>query len=292
MNLGPIRHLFTGRRRVPFQGVVDWEIYDCQDTMNELGGANTIKKSQSRERCVKKALVLPLFFLIKKENMSDRATCWSVTINNPTRSDDDNIALAKQKSGWAVYGQKEVGESGTEHYQLMITTPQVRFSAVKKAFPRSHIEVARDRKALTKYVNKEDTRTGVLPTNSNYPSMSQMWDSFAEYYEANFKKHLCHYDWSPEKRLLVFDAFIKHEIINGKYVETMAVNPQIRSIVKNYLSEIIHRSLSHRQTDRQTDSENLSVDLDTNGKDSDEEGNEETDEEDNCTTSSTSESSC
>lgn len=200
--------------------------------------------------------------------MSDRATCWSVTINNPTKNDDENIAMAKQRSGWAVYGQKEVGENGTEHYQLMITTPQVRFSAVKKAFPRSHIEVARDRKALTKYVNKEDTRVADLPTNNNYPSMSQMWDSFAEYYEANFKKHLCHYDWSPEKRLHVFDLFIKDEIVKGKFVETMAVNPQVRSIVKNYLSEIIHRSQSHRQTDRQTDESEQSVDLNVNAESS------------------------
>ena len=198
--------------------------------------------------------------------MSDRATCWSVTINNPTKSDDENIAMAKQRSGWAVYGQKEVGENGTEHYQLMITTPQVRFSAVKKAFPRSHIEVARDRKALTKYVNKEDTRVADLPTNNNYPSMSQMWDSFAEYYDLNFKKHLCHYDWSSEKRLHVFDLFIKEEIVKGKFVETMAVNPQIRSIVKNYLSEIIQRSQSHRQTDRQTDESEQSVDLDINAR--------------------------
>lgn len=252
----------------------------------------TLEKITECKRGDKKALVLPLFFLFKKINMSDRATCWSVTINNPIKNDDENIAMAKQRSGWAVYGQKELGENGTEHYQLMITTPQVRFSAVKKAFPRAHIEVARDRKALTKYVNKEDTRVGVLPTNNNYPSMSQMWDSFAEYYEVNFKKHLCHYDWSPEKRLQIFDLFIKDEIIKGKYVETMAVNPQIRSIVKNYLSEIIHRSQSHRQTDRQTDTEINSVDLDTNGENCNEEDDEACDEENDETNCSASEGSC
>jgi len=213
--------------------------------------------------------------------MSDRATCWSVTINNPNRADDENIAEAKQKSGWAIYGQKEVGENGTEHYQLMVTTPQVRFSAVKKAFPRSHIEVARDRKALTKYVNKEDTRIAKLPEDTRYPSMSQVWDSFAEYYERNYKKHGDHYDWSQDKRLFVFDSFIRQQIENGQYVETIAVNPQVRSIVKNFISEIIVRSISHRQTDRQTTENNVEVDSITeDGAKDDEEGQEEGQEDD------------
>jgi len=73
--------------------------------------------------------------------MTDRATVWSVTINNPTPSDEEGIALARQR-GWQVEGQKEKGSEGTEHYQLMVKTPQVRFSAVKKAFPRGHIEAA------------------------------------------------------------------------------------------------------------------------------------------------------
>jgi len=190
--------------------------------------------------------------------MSDRATCWSVTINNPNKADDENIAVAKQKSGWAVYGQKEVGENGTEHYQLMVTTPQVRFSAIKKAFPRSHIEVARDRKALTKYVNKEDTRIAGLPKDNNYPSMSQLWDDFSLYIDDSHKKYGCIYDWTQDKRLLVFDDFIRMQILEGKFVETMAVNPQVRSCVKNYLVEIHFRSV-RRQTDRQTAENNVEV---------------------------------
>jgi len=191
--------------------------------------------------------------------MSDlRATCWSVTINNPNKADDENIAMAKQKSGWAVYGQKEVGENGTEHYQLMITTPQVRFSAIKKAFPRSHIEVARDRKALTKYVNKEDTRIAALPKDNNYPSMSQMWDDFSIFITCNTKKYGIYLDWTQDKRLVVFDDFVREQIMEGKFIETMAVNPQVRSCVKNYLSEIHFRSL-RRQTDRQTDEKNVEV---------------------------------
>lgn len=210
--------------------------------------------------------------------MSDnRATCWSITINNPTKSDDENIALAKQKSGWALYGQKEVGENGTEHYQLMLTTPQVRFSAIKKAFPRSHIEVARDRKALTKYVNKEDTRIGVLPVDNSYLTMSQLWDKFYDYLiQDNQENRYCRV--GEDERLTIFDAFIEEIIMEGYFVETMAVNPQVRSCIKKFGRAIIIRSKGRRQTDRQTDEINVEVD-NTNDEESNEtssQGSEET----------------
>lgn len=204
--------------------------------------------------------------------MSERATCWSVTINNPKKADDENIELARQKSGWTVYGQKEVGENGTEHYQLMITTPQVRFSAVKKAFPRAHIEVARDRKALTKYVNKEETRIAGLPTDNKYPSIQTLWDMFAKWLDDKGSW----WNWDSEKALSQFDTFICNKIEEGFIVETMAVNPQIRSCVKNYFVSIISRSNVRRQTDRQTDENIVEVD---NINASDEEREEEDDEE-------------
>jgi hypothetical protein len=59
---------------------------------------------------------------------SFKATNWSVTINNPTKSDDEYIALARQK-GWKVEGQLEMGDSGTQHFQLLVTTKgQQRFT--------------------------------------------------------------------------------------------------------------------------------------------------------------------
>lgn len=237
----------------------------------------------------KKALVLPLFFyLMVKINMSDnRATCWSITINNPTKSDDENIALAKQKSGWALYGQKEVGENGTEHYQLMLTTPQVRFSAIKKAFPRSHIEVARDRKALTKYVNKEDTRIGVLPTDSRYLSIQTLWDMFAEWVHDKGSW----WNWNCDKSLEQFDLFIGDKIQEGFVVETMAVNPQIRSCVKNYFVPIIYRSNVRRQTDRQTEETIVEVD-NINANETDETSSQSSDNTETSINSSVSESSC
>lgn len=185
---------------------------------------------------------------------SERATCWSVTINNPTKSDDEWIAQARQKSGWKVYGQLEKGEQGTPHYQLMVTTPQVRFTAVKKAFPRAHIEIARDRKALAKYVEKEDTRVAQLATQQDkYPSMSKVWSWFGSYYDT-YMNQVGHESFDV---LEIFDTMIRNKIRQGYYVETIGVNPQIRSSVKNYGKAIAHRERTfRRQTDRQTN-ENL-----------------------------------
>lgn len=182
--------------------------------------------------------------------MSDRATCWSVTINNPTSADDENIARAKQRSGWKVLGQKEKGENGTEHYQLMVKTPQTRFGSIKKAFPRAHIEVARNSRALEEYVQKDDTRVGSIPTDDKFPSLSKLWELFNEYLET---WKVTREKMSGDDALYQFDLFISAYIEKGFHIETMGVNPQIRSAVKKYLPAIVARIRnSTRQTDRQT----------------------------------------
>jgi len=198
----------------------------------------------------------------------ERATCWSVTINNPIPADDENISQAKQKSGWNVEGQLERGEEGTPHYQLIVKTPQVRFSAIKKQFPRAHIEVARNVKALQAYVHKDETKIGELPVNDKYPSLSKLWDLFNEWLEFHPKYRGDQWlDLYGELWLPVFDRFVCDKIEEGYHIESMAVNPQIRSSIKNYGYSIIIRSknnknasIDKRQTDRQ--SETLSVDMD------------------------------
>lgn len=187
-----------------------------------------------------------------------RASAWSVTINNPISADEENISLARQK-GWKVEGQLEKGEKGTPHYQLLVKTPQVRFSAVKKQFPRAHIEIARNVAALEQYVHKEETKQGELQSQSEfYPSMQKMWDMMASWIQDTGKHHTW-FDCDGQGRLDIFDMFIADKIEEGYVVETMAVNPQVRSIVKTYGENIYNRSL-RRQTDRQTD-ENSVVDI-------------------------------
>ena len=185
-----------------------------------------------------------------------KSTNWSVTINNPTQNDEEYLALARQK-GWKVEGQLEKGDNGTPHYQLLVTCKgQQRFTAIKKAFPRAHIEPARDVVALKKYVNKEETRVGQLPTqNEQYPSCSKLMAWYGEYYDTQRKLvgHEC-FD-----RLDVFDQMICSKIRQGYYVESMGVNPQIRSSIKNYGKAIADRERLHRQkTDRQTSQDIIS----------------------------------
>lgn len=183
--------------------------------------------------------------------MTDRATSWSVTINNPTVDDDTAINTARQKKGWQVIGQKEIGKEGTPHYQLMVKTPQTRFSAMKKTFPRAHIEIARNVKALETYVNKEDTRVGEIPTSEFYPNLEKYWflvcnliprhvvSDITPTYEDDMLRHL--------------DVAAARLIRKGYHVETLTVNPQIRSSWKKF-ALYIHERCS-REIDRQTDSQ-------------------------------------
>jgi len=209
-----------------------------------------------------------------------RATCWSLTINNPTQSDEDWIAQARQR-GWKVEGQKEVGKEGTPHYQLMVKTPQVRFSAVKKAFPRAHIEVARNVKALEVYVHKEDTKVGEMAVSSEkYPSQARVFAMFAEWIDDDDRgkepgRKGGYLTWAPETWLKKFEAFTDDTIQKGFYIEGIAVNPQTLAIVKRFGCSIKIRADNERcaatpQTDRQTDSQDSRLDGEYNNADEEE----------------------
>jgi len=199
------------------------------------------------------ALVLrPPYFLTETYTMSQRATSWSVTINNPTPSDEEYIALARQK-GYKVEGQLEKGANGTPHYQLLVRTPQVRFTAMKKAFPRAHIEIARNAAALQEYVHKEDTAIGQLPQSSDqFPSLAKFWDLvFAELTALNLDpKQVGGY--SEKNALTYLDQATDVLIRKGYHVETLCVNPQTRSAFAKFAGAIFFRSQVRRQTDRQT----------------------------------------
>jgi len=210
-------------------------------------------------------------------NTTARSNCWSLTINNPTDADTEAMALARQR-GWKVEGQLEKGLEGTEHYQLRLMTPQVRFSAVKKQFPRAHIEPARDATALGKYVTKEATRLASLPTGQDrYPSLSKLWDLIYQHYNTEDKEgwdllsldtiagfYNEHSDTEFTKTpLVVFDKAVRDLITQGYHIESLCANPSTRSMWKLYAREIITRShksaaedgCSTLETeDRQTDS--------------------------------------
>lgn len=180
---------------------------------------------------------------------TNRGTNWSITINNPTADDDENIARAKQK-GWKMIGQLEKGENGTPHYQMMWKTPQVRFSAVKKAFPRGHIELARNPDALAQYVIKEDTRAGAINTTDKYPCLSKYWDLIYDKISAEVKDfaEMIDYDKLQDSKVLGYlDRATKELIYEGYFVEMHACNPQNRSSWLKFAKAIMWRSLKRIQ---------------------------------------------
>lgn len=185
-----------------------------------------------------------------------RATCWSLTINNPTKTDEYNIAQARQK-GWKVDGQIEKGEQGTEHYQLILKTPQSRFSTIKKVFPRAHIEVARNQAALEVYVHKTDTRIKQLETAQEmYPTQLQLFEWFSDYYNSD----------PSVAPLQAFDTMVRHKIRQGYYIGAEVMNPQIRAYIRKFGADIAFRE-KNRIESRQdkTDNEEFNSHLEENG---------------------------
>lgn len=191
------------------------------------------------------------------DSHGSRATRWSVTINlkNVARSTADECIARARQTGWRVYGQLEKGDTtGTEHFQLVVATPQVRFSAVKKMFPTAHIEVANDWDALMSYCQKDDTRVESLKeVSSNYLPWSQLRQMFAEYVlEDEFTIHTS----DPDRRLQVWDRFIGDLIEKGYEVDLMGMNANYRACVSRYWHNYLRR---YMKTERQTDTQELTL---------------------------------
>jgi len=195
--------------------------------------------------------------------MSQRATCWSVTINlkKVVKSTADECIQLARAAGWKVDGQLEKGDKeGTPHYQLMVSTPQVRFTAVKKMFPTAHIEIARKPQALKAYVHKEDTRVGELPEqNEFYPSLAKFWDLLIP--ELSPLMEYGSEVVNPKRRLDQLDDAVRKLIAKGYHVEGIGMNPATRSAWNAYNTAILsrheleknRREETDRQTDRQTE---------------------------------------
>lgn len=172
--------------------------------------------------------------------------------------------------GWSVEGQLEQGENGTIHYQAMLKTPQCRFSAVKAVFPRAHVEVARNAKALKAYVHKDETRVAeVAPQKSvnvyeyvNVVASEITFDMTKAYFiqrqEMRRSVGLKEDETEDEMILEFIDDIIRSKIEEGQIgLEFLAVNPIWRSVWKRFWRAIIRRSevlrAKSEETDRQTD---------------------------------------
>lgn len=187
--------------------------------------------------------------------MTQRATCWSITINNPTDAD----MSATLPAGWSITGQMEKGEEGTEHYQAMLKTPQVRFSAVKSVFPRAHIEITRNVKALANYVHKDESRIAqVNDRTSNIPTLFDYQHTIASRWNDSDFGDLCdkYEDMKLDDVALEYvDILVAEDIRRGVCgIEYIGINPMWRSAWKKFWRAMVSRERGRQTEDRQTDS--------------------------------------
>jgi len=185
-----------------------------------------------------------------------RGTCWSITINNPT---DDDYKLAQNATGWKDFisfeGQKEKGENGTLHIQGMLKTKSVKFSAVKKHFPRAHIELAKSPTALEKYVAKSETRVGELPktkcatVNNLNSCILELWP-IAKHHNHLYTL-LCairEYHGNENTGLNLLDEITATLMAQGYYgVEYISANPSVRATWKKFWEHIVRREYATSQ---------------------------------------------
>lgn len=187
--------------------------------------------------------------VLQAKMTTERSGCWSITINNPKEGEIETIELP---AGWKLQGQMEVGKEGTPHYQGMLTTPQVRFSAVKKVLVRAHIEPARNRSALQKYVHKADTRSAEVDiVESRIPTLFDYQKVVADEWDEE-EWHRFSKDVVPEKiddiAMLYLDRIVAAHIEQGvKGIEFIAINPMWRSSWKKFWRSIIKRNAAQSQ---------------------------------------------
>ena len=194
--------------------------------------------------------------------MTERASNWSVTLNMKNISQErcEEFIEAAKGLGWGIEGQIEAGEEGTRHYQLLVKTPQIRFSAVKKVFPTAHIEKARNVAALKAYVHKDETRLEEFKTVENkFVQFKEVRDRFFEWIIATCGPEV---ETGEYERMRLWDQFIGISITENIECDVIGVNPQYRSCIQRYWSSYVRRQID-RQTDRQTEESSESISIPT-----------------------------
>lgn len=177
--------------------------------------------------------------LSKKIDTTQRSSAWSITINNP-RPGEERCDVP----GWWIEGQYEVGESGTRHYQGLLHTPQVRWSAVKAVYPRAHIQPAKNVHALKAYVHKDDTRVAAQQ-DSGVESLFKFQDTIAgDWKPEKFLEWVAMFKNKPEDEvaLLYVDSLVSARIRAGQRgAEYIGINPMWRKSWKKFYRDIIAR---------------------------------------------------
>lgn len=92
---------------------------------------------------------------------NNRSRNWCFTWNNYEQNDIETMKKFIGENCEIGVFQEETGKNGTKHLQGVMCFKNARFfSALKKQFPRTHLEGCLNKRASIKYCQKEDTRTG------------------------------------------------------------------------------------------------------------------------------------
>lgn len=194
--------------------------------------------------------------------MAERGTCWSLTINNPT-DEDMNKTLPP---GWRLEGQIE--QASTKHFQGMLITPKIAFTTVKQYFPRAHIEKARKKVALQKYVHKSETRLTEFTQKNRIPTIFEFQEQiagqlpeyeqlskdftswFVKQYEAggDHRKQAMNMN-QAQYFMKILDEKTNELIEAGERgLEFVAINPMWRSSWLRFYKGILNRHKKHNET--------------------------------------------
>lgn len=211
---------------------------------------------------------------------SGKASFWSITINNPTPLDYEQIELLKSQEWFKRFqGQLEKGDqNGTLHVQAYLETKYGRYlQKIRTALPRAHVEVARKPAALVQYVQKAETRVAQLPqlktkVATQADLQEEMYSTLlynGSYYFNNwivaqdfFLENLSRYK-EDIRRLWehILDDAVKKLITDGYYgIEFVVSNNQVRTAFKKYLPEIIFRThMEHLERVRLQEQNNMNT---------------------------------
>jgi len=114
---------------------------------------------------------------MSRKDKRPNAKNWCFTINNPIEG-DETIILDSKKFKYSVFG-REKGDEGTPHLQGYVCLwKEAKLSALKKLFPRAHLEVAKGSPLQNRsYCIKDGdfAEQGVLPIQGG-ESTKKNWD--------------------------------------------------------------------------------------------------------------------
>lgn len=160
-----------------------------------IGGSHPVKEGNAggRDRVDDICFFFLFFYLAQDKTMQQpasqtaKSSWWSIT----AYGDELEYLLALQGGTAefppqvkAIYGGvEECPKTQRLHFQGALNTAQVRFSAVKRILPKSHIEACRsDAESLKRYAMKDETSVGQKSsqTNPKYYTLESLMLKIAE----------------------------------------------------------------------------------------------------------------